>query len=488
MIAGCKNTVIPNTVTAIGDYVFYGCPGLKTVLIPNSVTSVGEGAFGSCPELIDVYCFNEDPSAVALGNDCFLLEDGDYSGRTLHVPFGYTYSYQYDSRWNQYFGNIVESNFSSDGINYRMMNANEVAVTRMYGFTGEAIIPETVTYDGMTFSVTTIDEEAFWACVGLTKVSIPNTVTTIGNYAFVDCKNLASITIPVSVISIGDAAFRGCPKLTTMTVASDNPVYDSRENCNAIIETASNTLIAGCQNTVVPNGILTIGYGALWDCTTLTHIELPNTVVNINKRAFRGCTGLTSVNLPNSVVFLGEDAFCWCSNLVTINLGNSLSYIGKDAFRDCGNLTSIILPSTVTTIDGRAFMRCYALVDVYSHIIDPSAITVVDDALNVLKDDGYVYNAADFSGRTLYVPAGSLAAYQADANWYPYFGNIVEIANAAGDVDGDGNITIGDVADLIDLLLHGGASITDYPGADMDGDGSITIADVSDIIDVLLRN
>ena len=144
-------------------------------------------------------------------------------------------------------------------------------------------------------SVTSIGDAAFVGCWDLTSITIPNSVTSIGDAAFVGCWDLTSITIPKSVTSIGDEAFAGCYNLTSISVDKDNPIYDSRDNCNAIIETKTNTLIAGCQNTVIPNGVTSIDSGA-----------------------FRGCNKLTSIAIPNSVTSIGEDAFRWCIELKKI--------------------------------------------------------------------------------------------------------------------------------------------------------------------------
>ena len=114
-------------------------------------------------------------------------------------------------------------------------------------YSGDIVIPESVTYNEKIYSVTNIGYGTFRECSGLTSVTIPNSVTSIGNYAFQGCSGLTSVTIPISVTSIGDEAFRGCSGLTSIKVGSGNTKYDSRDNCNAIIETKSNTLITGCQ-------------------------------------------------------------------------------------------------------------------------------------------------------------------------------------------------------------------------------------------------
>ena len=167
-------------------------------------------------------------------------------------------------------------------------------------------------------SVTTIGESAFWKCSSLQGVDLSN-VTTIGESAFRVCSSLTSITIPKSAASIGDCAFFGCSELTGIVVAADNTVYDSRDNCNAIIETASNKLIQGCKNTVIPNSVTSIGNNAFQLCSGLTGITIPSGVEKIGVMAFRA-SGLTSITIPGTVTSIGEDAFSDCSNLKSVTI------------------------------------------------------------------------------------------------------------------------------------------------------------------------
>ncbi len=184
-------------------------------------------------------------------------------------------------------------------------------------------------------SVTSIGNNAFIGCTSLTSVEIPNSVTNIGDHAFVacrsmtsakignsvknvgdgvfrECTNLTSIVIPNSVTNIGNSVFAGCASLTTIIVEKNNLRYDSRNNCNAIIITASNTLIAGCMNTVIPNSVTMIGNYAFRQCTGLTSIVIPNSITNIGSAAFQSCTNLTSVEIPNSVTVICSVAFLGC--------------------------------------------------------------------------------------------------------------------------------------------------------------------------------
>lgn len=169
------------------------------------------------------------------------------------------------------------------------------------------------------------------------KITIPRKVAKsqvagIDGYAFRDCSSFQTIVIPDSVTKIGHEAFSGCSSLQSIIVDNNNPIYDSRGNCNAIIETSSNTLIAGCKNTIISDSVTKIGGSAFSNCSSLQSIVIPDSVTMIGWWAFNGCNSLQSIVIPDSVTEIGLDAFNGCSSLQSIKIKNPklLGHTGVD--------------------------------------------------------------------------------------------------------------------------------------------------------------
>ncbi len=253
---------------------------------------------------------------------------------------------------------------------YKVVAIGKYAFYRLSKIT-EVVIPE---------GVVTIGDDAFDQCTGLKKINFPEGLTSIGESSFHTCSSLQSLVIPASLTSIGYVALAGWSALTSIKVAEGNPVFDSRNDCNAIVRTSTNELIRGCVNTVIPEGISNIGVCAFNGCP-FTTITLPSTVKRIDGWAFSGCKNLSSVTIPDGV-----------------------TYIGYMAFNGCKSLQSVNLPSSLTAIGSYAFTYCDALETIYSYITKPF----------VLSSESPFSN---FETTKLYVPYGTKALYLATEGW-----------------------------------------------------------------------
>ena len=336
------------------------------------------------------------------------------------------------------------SEFTVGDLMYRMNNDN-VSVTVIghvdgYNAQGELNIPESVSYEGHDYAVTVIGNTAFMYCFYLTTLSIPNSVTTIeegafaycsgftgdlvipnsvvtiepsafhtcygfngdlvlgnsvstiGAWAFNSCDGLNGVlNIPGNVASIGEDAFVYC-NFSGIVVDSENPNYDSRNDCNAIIATSTNELTTGCKNTVIPNTVTAIGNNAFKGITGMTSMIIPESVETIGNNAFALCFDLTGdLVIPNSVTHIGESAFFQCEGLNgKLIIGESVSYIGDWAFRKCSHISEAVSLATTPATLGNEL-------------------------------GGMVF--AEFGIPVLTVPCGCIEAYQ-NSSWYDPYGMV----------------------------------------------------------------
>ena len=388
---GLTSITLSNSVTSIKDLTFYDCSSLTSITIPNSVTSIGNQAFEGCSNLTSITIPN---NVTSIGTYAF---DGCSSLTSITIPNSVT------SIGFSAFSGTPWYNNQPNGVVY----AGKVAYTykgSMYPNT------EIILEDGTLG----IASRFVLNCKNLTSITIPGSVTTIGESAFSGCTGLTSITIPSSVTTIGEDALYGCSGLTSVNVEQGNTTYDSRNNCNAIIETATNTLIEGFKITTIPNSVTSIGDMAFYCCKGMTSITIPSSVTRIGEWSFYKCTDLTSVTIPNSVTSIGDNAFNECSGLTTFTIPNSITRIGDYTFYRCRGLTSITIPNSVTRIGTYAFCDCDNLTSVTVDKENPLSI-------------GY----STFTNRTnatLYVPAGSKAAYETK-NYWKEFKEIIEMPN-----------------------------------------------------------
>ena len=197
-----------------------------------------------------------------------------------------------------------------EGVSYRLNNSTHTAeVIKEYNklYTGQVIIKDIFTYQGVEYTVTSIGENAFADCIDLTSVTIPNTITSIKNFAFCGCRNINSINIPNSVTSIGAGSFSA----------------------------------TGLTSIIIPNSVTSIENSAFSDCNNLTSVNLPNSITTIKAYTFSGCYALTSISIPNTVTSIDDYAFFDCKELKQIVFPSSLSSLSRSAFWLCDNIERI---------------------------------------------------------------------------------------------------------------------------------------------------
>lgn len=338
-LSGLESIVLGEGTTSIAESAFARCTSLKEVTIGKNVASIGYSAFANCSSLKSVTSLIETPYWIDNSVFGYSLS----SSTSLYVPKGKKQVYQSTSSWNQFpqiieldGGEVIGIAFADkvveamcvanwDENNDGMFSKDEAAAVTDLGsvFANNTDI---TSFDELQYftGLTSIGEQAFYYCSNLNSIIIPENVKTIGNRAFYVCSDLKSLRIPANVSNIEDRAFAYCSGLESIEVDENNQYFDSRNNCNALIQTSSNTLLVGCKNSVIPDGVTSIAEGAFRGCTELTNMVIPEGVKTIGASAFRGCTGLTSVSLPSTITSIGNYAFSAFDevyNLTTVTVG-----------------------------------------------------------------------------------------------------------------------------------------------------------------------
>ncbi len=260
-------------------------------------------------------------------------------------------------------------------------------------------------------TVETIGDFAYCGCWSIDNIILPEGVTSIGEYSFYNCSSSNSIFIPSTLKTIGSAAFWNCPSITAVSVAPSNRVYDSRDDCDAIIRKASNALIFGCQSTLIPTSIQKIGNAAFLGCSNLTGIIIPENIVEIGSSAFANCTELSSIDIPATVTTIGQTAFSNCSSLTKVILHEGLTTLGAEAFKNCKALEKISIPASVTKLQKATFQNCDNLIKVDVNLSTP--LTIESNVFTSRRN------------ASLFVPEGAKAAYKRAEIWTD-FKNIYE--------------------------------------------------------------
>ena len=453
---GITSVITLNSVINIGNEAFRSCFSLASVIIGNSIVNIGDYAFYGCSSITSVTNYATTPQAI----NANAFASVNLSSCTLYVPAESIALYQAAEVWKD-FGNILpiedtpepcitaSGACGAEGDNLTWtLTCDSVLTISGTGAMADYNINNPAPWYSYVLSVKTVVVNegvpsigmcAFMDCSGLTSVAISNSVTSIGGGAFARCASLSSVTIPNSVISIGENAFQSCSSLISVTIPNS-------------VTSIGYQAFSGCHSLTyidIPNSVTYIAAGALSDCEKLTSINvetdnpnycsvdgvlfnktktllkqypsgrqgaytIPNGVTNIGPLAFRWCTGLISVEFPNSVTRIGEHAFVGCTSLTSINIPNNVTSIGRQDFYYCSSLNSVEIPNSVTSIDEYAFQECSSLTSFTNYATNPQTI------------NANAFASVNLSSCTLYVPAESLAAYQAADVWKDFY-NILPI-------------------------------------------------------------
>ena len=386
------------TVVGIEEQAFRGS-SITSLIMPNTITTIGKSCF--------CYCYNLNP-VILSENISELPSESFYECAIKSIDFPEGLKTIREKAFKRC--------YSLRSVDLHGITAIEKEAFSECTALTSAVLPSVDTIPARLFSdcnklhsvvfpegVETISVQAFWNCAALQSVKFPESLVSIGTSAFVGC-GLTSLFIPSKVNHIEMLAFDYNP-FSSIAVAADNAVFDSRNDCNAIIDTETNTLLLGCKATVIPDDVTSIGQCSFADCKGLTSIVIPATVRNVGGSTFSGCRDLQSVTFLTTTTDLGTRLFWNCTSLKTMKVGwNRPPSIGDDMFRnaplkDCtlyvpkgtgimymsapvwinfGNIIEVDEPEeacyvTIRQGEGGAVKQSVKLGESYSYVFTPDA-------------------------------------------------------------------------------------------------------------------
>ncbi|MBR5935631.1 MAG: leucine-rich repeat protein, partial [Bacteroidaceae bacterium] len=396
VIGGCafdscfdlSNVILPKKIGAIYETAFRCCTSLKSVIISNSFDyCLPNSAFTDCSSLETVYI----PSGIKrIGSDCFkgctvlkeitvesivpplfesysVFDETVYENAVLKVPAGKIDLFRNAGIWSRFKHISAIPLYTINGINYILNESAKTAVASpgQEPYSGDVVIPATIEYNGIEYSVNALQPAAFANCKNLTSVVIDAPVSVLPDSLFKDCSSLKSVKLNDGIVKIGDDVFNGCTALEAIDIPQG-------------VESLGKSSFAGCKSLrtiTIPERVKELGAFAFMDCSNLDSVIILGNIKKIDIQTFCYCTHLTYVSLPQSLSYIGEATFYECFNLQTIKIPNNVKIIEKYAFMECSSLTSIVVPENVTAIGDYAFMKCSSL----TSIVVPENVTAIGD-------------------------------------------------------------------------------------------------------------
>lgn len=356
-LSGCeslKEIHIPDSVTEIGNSAFYGCSSLTEIVIPEGVKEIPSWGFYKCG---DGLCITLPDSIISVHSRAFWDKASEKETYSKSITVKCTSKEVAALVAGIGHQNILLNNepyelltFDEGGYTFTVTDSenNYIQLDKWAGTrpVGEVTIPEKVTWNGKEYTVKAIGENAFSACTGITKVTLPDTITAIGAYAFYNCTALVSIRLPKDITRIEQMTFNNCRSLTDLTLPSKLQFLGpfAFGDCK------------GLQSIEIPGSCVRIDSGAFYQCSGITEVTLHEGMTEVGNNMFCGCTGIREISLPNSVQKINDVAFQSCTNLEKVTLSQNLTEVGAMIFKGCDKLTgTIVLPDSVTTIRENAF-------------------------------------------------------------------------------------------------------------------------------------